>query len=142
MVTRRDLISGGIVAGLAGGGAPAHGADTPPQEVDLRPIADGLRDVRDELRQQQAALAVSRELISQIRRAQKLHYRAHGRFPVWIDVGTDVFESVYDWHVRNLQPLTVGREPNSRYTIVFFFSTIVLRPDVEPNYISVPYDER
>ena len=141
MVSRRELLSGSVLS-LAGAGGVARRDDRSPQDVDLRPVVDGLRGLRDEVARYASGLAVSRDFISQIRKVQKQHFRTNGRFPTWIDVGIDVWESVYDWHIRNQQPPTVSREAPGRFTITFFFSTIVGRPDVEPNYISMPYDER
>jgi hypothetical protein len=140
MVSRRELLSGGVLS-LAGAGAPGEpqGAQ---EEVDLGPVLKGLEGLKAELAQHTSALAVSKDYITQLRRIQKQHFRTNGRFPAWVDVGIDVFESVYDWHIRNQQPLNVSREAPGRFTIPFFFSTIVGRPDVEPSYISVPYDER
>lgn len=141
MVSRRELLSGSAL-GLTGLGGAATGTDQGAQEVDLRPVLNGLRDLRDEMLRNAPALAVSREVIAQIRRAQKQHFRVNGRFPVWIEVGVDVWECVYDWHIRNQQPLTVGRDSGGRYTIAFFFSTLIGRSDVEPSYMGAPYDER
>jgi hypothetical protein len=141
MVSRRELLSGGVLS-LAGAGAVAPREATGVQDVDLEPVLKGLEGLRTELAQYATGLAVSRDYIGQLRRIQKQHFRTNGRFPAWIDVGIDVFESVYDWYIRNQQPLTVTREAPGRFTIPFFFSTIIGRPDVEPNYISMPYDER
>ena len=142
MVSMRELLSGGVLS-LAGAGAGVPNEPTGVQEqVDLGPVLRGLDGLRAELAQNANGLAVSRDYITQLRRIQKQHFRTNGRFPAWIDVGIDVFESVYDWYIRNQQPLTVTREAPGRFTIPFFFSTIIGRPDVEPNYISMPYDER
>ena len=144
MVSRRELLSGGVFS-LAGAGGTIRRDDVA-QDVDLRPaltsISGGITGLREELQRDTAGLAVTRDYIFQIRKVQKQHFRTNGRFPTWIDVGIDVWESVYDWHIRNQQPPTVSREAPGRFTITFFFSTIVGRPDVEPNYISMPYDER
>lgn len=141
MVSRRELLSGGVVS-LTGMGGAATRVDQSTQEVDLRPVVNGLRELRDEVQRHAPGLAVSREVIAQIRRAQKQHFRVNGRFPVWIEVGVDVWECVYDWHIRNQQSLTVGRDSGGRYTIAFFFSTLIGRSDVEPTYVGAPYDER
>jgi hypothetical protein len=144
MVSRRELLSGGVLS-LAGAGGAAR-RDEVPQDIDLRPAlsatSGGVAGVREQLERDTAGLAISRDFISQIRKVQKQHYRTHGRFPIWIDIGIDVFESVYDWHIRNLQVPTVARDAAGRITVSFFFSTLTCRPDFEPNYISAPYDEK
>jgi hypothetical protein len=136
------MLTRGTLAGLVGAVAPADTQGTGTQEINLKPVTEALSGIRDELRHDPAAVAVSRDVIGQIRRAQKQHFRTNGRFPAWIDIGIDVFECVHDWHVRNLQQVMVGHDGTGRYTVTFFFSTLVLRPDVEPSYISTPYDER
>lgn len=141
MVSRRELLSGSVM-GLAGVGGVGAPSDQGTRDLDLRPVLNGMRELRDELQRNANALAVSRDVIAQIRKAQKQHFRVNGRFPVWIEVGVDVWESVYDWHIRNQQALTVGRDSGGRYTIAFFFSTLIGRSDVEPTYIGQPYDER
>ena len=69
-------------------------------------------------------------------------FRSHGRFPTWIEVGIDIWESVHDWHVRNQLPMTVNREGPGRITIAFFYSTLIGRADMEAGYIGLPFDER
>ncbi len=144
MVSRRELLSGGVLS-LAGAGAVAPREGGSLQEVDLRPVTDALRELRTELAgytNYVCGPAPSREHLAQIRRVQKQHFRTNGRFPAWIEVGVDVWESVYDWHVRHQQPATVSREASGRITILFFYSTLIGRADVEPGYIGMPYDER
>jgi hypothetical protein len=76
--------------------------------------------------------------IAAIRTRQVDFLRAQGRFPDFIEVGTDVWFAVYDWHVRHSQPTTLGRDSTGRYTLTLLFTTIVLRPDVAPSFIGVP----
>jgi len=144
MVSRREMITRGTLAGLVGAVAPAdaHAQGREWGDINLKPVWDALNSIRDELRHDPASVAVSRDVIGQIQKAQKQHFRTNGRFPAWIDIGIDVFECVHDWHVRNLQQVMVGHDGTGRFTVTFFFSTLVLRPDVEPGYISAPYDER
>ena len=39
----------------------------------------------------------------------KTFLRQAGKYPDYIEVGTDVWHQVYDWHVRYQQPMTVAR---------------------------------
>lgn len=48
---------------------------------------------------------------------------------------------MYDWHVGTYQPLAVSRLADGRYTLQLMQTTLVLKPDVEDNYISTPFDE-
>lgn len=69
-------------------------------------------------------------------------FRTQQKFPDFLDVGVFTYYDVYDWHVRNRQPLTVTRLTDGRYTLGYMFTRLVLRPDVVPDFIGLPYDLR
>jgi hypothetical protein len=52
----------------------------------------------------------------------------------------NVWDNLYDWHIRYQQPLNVARLPDGRYAMVFSFTTILLRPEHMPDYVGLPYD--
>ena len=72
----------------------------------------------------------------------KAFLRSSGKFPEYIDVGIDVWHQVYDWHVRLRQPLSLGRDPQGRYTIMLMATAVVMRPDILPGSILQPYDAK
>jgi hypothetical protein len=80
--------------------------------------------------------------IQAVRNKQIDFLRAQGKFPDYVDVGVDVWFGVYDWHVRHLQPLTLGRDSSGRYTVTLLTTTLVLRMDADTRFIGVPYDAR
>ena len=57
--------------------------------------------------------------IAPVRDAQLTHLRATGKFPDYLDVGTNVWFAIHDWHIRWQQPLTLGRDNLGRYTLLF-----------------------
>ena len=71
---------------------------------------------------------VSPEL-AHIREQQRVFLRANQKFPDFIEIGINVWESVYDWHVRHQQPLSISRNAEGRYTMMVALTTLVLRPD-------------
>ena len=77
-----------------------------------------------------------------IRDAMTLFLRSSQKYPDFLDVGYLVFHAMYDWHIRNRVPLTVGRSADGRYGLVFMFTRLVLRPDAVPDFIGLPYDQR
>jgi hypothetical protein len=79
---------------------------------------------------------------SKIRDAMTLFLRANGKFPDFIDVGYGVFLEMYDWHVRNQQPLVVARATDGRYGLGYLFTRLILRPDAVQDFIGVAYDLR
>ena len=50
--------------------------------------------------------------------------------------------TVYDWHVRWQQPLTIGRLPDGLYAMAFMMTTLVLRPNMQANYLGPGYDSK
>ena len=141
MVERRDVIGGGLAAGLAAafGGADVTAQtrrDTSDATADMK-IADAIDKLRESIERQHESPEVS-----QIRAQQRTFLKANQKFPDYMDVGIDVWEHMHDWHVRNRQPLTVVRTNDGRYGIVFGVTTLLLMPQQVGSYISWGYDTR
>jgi len=100
-------------------------------------IAKAVRSVRDEIERQYTFWE-----IAAVRDQLRTFLRANGKFPDLIEVGSDVWQQVYDWHVRFQQPIALGRTPEGRYTILLLATNVVMRPDMAASYIGVPYDSR
>ena len=64
--------------------------------------------------------------------------RTTGKFPDFIEVGIDVWQQVYDWHVRYQQPLTVGRNAEGRYTIMLMATMVVMRVETHAGLCGDP----
>jgi hypothetical protein len=136
MVERRNLVGGGLVAGLTAMMAPE--AEAAAQRGDN---TEALSRAVDDLRQTiQANYNNPWRVIAQVREQQRVWMRANFRYPDFIDIGIDVWEALYDWHVRFQQPLNVARQQDGRYVMTFMFTTFVMRPDQLPNYIGPPYE--
>src|SRR5581483_5425232 len=142
MVSRRLALRGGVLGAigsiLAGGEAgaePAAGAAAQRSDEGSDRIASAIDKLRDEVHNERLFTE-----ITAIREAQKSFLRVNLKFPDYIDVGSDIWFAIYDWHVRWQQPLTIGRDPLNRYTIVLNQTAVVLRPDSLPSYVGIPYD--
>jgi hypothetical protein len=141
MIARRQLLTvGGLLGALGSPGVePAYGegqmSDRAANEITstLGSISRGISDI---VAQQSFAP------ILPLRTRQIDYLKANSKFPDFIDVSADIWMAVYDWHVRLQQPLTLGRDSTGRYTMMLGFTALVLRTDVAPNFISVPYDNR
>ena len=103
----------------------------------MQEIIDGLKDIRKTIDGQQN----NAEIVG-LRQRQMDFLRASGKFPDFIEAGSDVWFGVYDWHVRHLQPMTLGRDATGRYTIMLMSTTVILRPDSAPAFVGNPYDNR
>lgn len=142
MVGRRDLVGGSVLAGLAGLARPdsiaAEQNDRAVEEI-ARAI-DKLRETLE--RQAESCVLGPCGTIAQIRIQQKTFLKANHKFPDFIDAGVDSWFDLYDWHIKNSQPLTPTRMADGRYALGFMFTQIVLRPEQSANYISFGYDAR
>ena len=138
---RRNLVGGGLIAGaaalLAADAAPASAAAQRTGD-DGEMIARAVDELTNVV---QRAQAVSPEL-ARIREQQRVFLRANQKFPDFVDVGISVWESVYDWHVRHQQPLAIARTAEGRYVMTLMFTTLILRPEQDVNYVGFGYDAR
>jgi hypothetical protein len=134
---RRNLVGGGMLAGAAallGDAQPAAGK----QDDDNRTAARAIESLRTSLERR---FAVSPEL-ERIREQQRVFLKSNHKFPDFIEIGIDVWESVFDWHVRHQQPLTATRAADGRYVMTVMFTTLILRPDQATNYVGYGFDAR
>ena len=131
-------VVGGIMAAALSPAADGAEAGQSGEAFDARE----LRAVASSIDKLTAALKAERTFdeVSAVREAQRLFLRANAKYPDFIEVGLDVWQAVYDWHVRWQQPMSVGRDAGGRYTLMFMFTTLVLRPDMSVGFLSAPYD--
>lgn len=145
MVARREIVGGTLLTGLAALLLPKPAAAAPEQrgsESD-KEIAKAIDHLRGTLEQQANACNLGAcGTISQIRQQQKTFMKANRKFPDYIDAGVDAWEAVYDWHVKNRQPVNTTRLPDGRYGIAFMFTTVILREDQVPSFVGWGYDAR
>ena len=135
MIGRRQMLGSGVMGGVMG--AFASGDAQRSDARDAAEIVKALDDLREEIHKQRLFTE-----IATIREAQLTFLRGNGKLPDYIDVGTDLWFSAYDWHVRWQQPLTVGRDPGGRLTLQLIATQLVLRSDAQGNFMSLPYDQR
>lgn len=133
---RRNLVGGGLLASAAAlfTAAPAASA----QRNDDEAVAAAIADLQKTI---ERGLDVSPEL-ARIRDQQRTFLKANQKFPDFIDIGIAVWEKLYDWHVRHQQPLNVGRTADGRYVMTVMFTTLILRPEQDNNYVSFGFDAR
>jgi hypothetical protein len=139
MMNRRAVITGTMLAGATSAlGAPA-GAQTANQISDriVEEVARAVQAVRDEIKRQYEFSD-----IAPVRAQTASYLRANGKFPDFIEVGTGIWQDVYDWHVRFQQPISLGRTAEGRYTILLMTTNVILRPDLAPGFVGVPFDNR
>jgi hypothetical protein len=139
MVKRREMC-GGVLGAMLGvatphpGSAAAAAAD---DSCDVSPVVSAVDRLRDEFRRQ----AQFWEL-EPIRRHQKAFLRSFNKYPDVIEVGTDIWHDVYDWHVRYNQPMTISRDAQGHMTILLMTTTVVIRTELGATYVGPPYDKQ
>ncbi len=142
MVDRRHVLGGGIVGSLLGalGADNADAAEPAAALQDSRAeaasVTQAINSLRDELRRQRMFTE-----LQTIRDIQIRYQIGNGKFPDFLEVGTDVWFQVHDWHVRWNQPLNISRDQQNRLTILLMQTTIILRPELK-EYIGIPYDNK
>src|SRR5688572_20667769 len=106
MVERRNLVGGGLAAGLAALVAGADAEAAVAQAGDDALVAGAVNGVRDAINNLHAG-AWGR--INQIREQQRIWLRANHKYPDFIEVGVGVWDAMYDWHVRYQQQVNMTR---------------------------------
>ncbi|MEP7306235.1 MAG: hypothetical protein ABJA98_12020 [Acidobacteriota bacterium] len=148
MVSRRTVLHGPAFGGLLAALAPPAEAEAsapaaPQRETEQaiqegsRALAKAVQDLRDEIKRQDDFWE-----LGPLRDPIKMFLRTTGKFPDYIEVGIDVWQQVYDWHVRYQQPLTIGRNAEGRYTIMLMGTMVVMRVETSLGFVGIPFDNR
>ena len=135
---RRHVIGGALAAGLTGiaGSAPEAAA-----QDDTGVLVEAINNLHRLLdREFTAAEPGPLDGVAAVRQQQRAFLRANQKYPDFIEVGVDVWESVYYWHIRHRQPLTAQRLTDGRYTQTFMFTNLLLRMDTTPDYVGLGFD--
>ena len=138
MVQRREIVSGGIAAGLATLMATSADAASASDDGRTSGAIDRLREAFE--RQFDQVYSEKWRGVSRVRQQQRTWLTATRKFPDFLEIGLDVWDNVYDWHVTYQQPLNVTRLADGRYAMAFMFTTLLLRPDQSPDFVGYPFD--
>jgi hypothetical protein len=137
MVDRRTVLAGTLVGGVSALVQSSEGMAAQASDRVVQELARAVEAMREDLRHQYEFWE-----IEPIRDQVRPFLRANGKFPDYVEVGIDTWYHVHDWHVRFQQPLTVGRTPEGRYTILLQGTNVILRTDMPPGFVGIPYDVR
>ena len=149
MMSRRTVLNGtalgGALAALtpqpvleAGGDEAVQGnPDRVNVTIDTSAITSSINALRTEVRRQDTFWE-----IEPVRDQLKTFLRQAGKYPDYIEVGTDIWHQVYDWHVRYQQPMTLARNAEGRYTILLFSTQVIMRTELTATYLGQGYDNR
>ena len=149
MISRRRVLNGtalgSALAALTPSPAPeARGepavqgnSDRVNVTIDTSAIASAINALRSEVTRQDSFWE-----IEPVRREIKTFLRQAGKYPDYIEVGTDIWHQIYDWHVRYQQPMSLARNAEGRYTILLYSTQVIMRTELAASYLGPPYDNR
>ena len=140
MVQRRDLMGGGLVAGLASLMATSAAAAPAAADNDDE-TANAVNRFREVYERQLEQVYDARwKGVTKVRQQQRTWLLATRKYPDFIEIGLDVWDNVYDWHVAYQQALSVQRLADGRYGMAFMFTTLLLRSDLNAEFVGYPFD--
>jgi hypothetical protein len=108
MMRRREVVGSGMLAGLAALVSPEESGASPVRRQDDNnaAIVRAIDDLRQALERQASGCSPGIcGAVEYVRAQQKTFLRANQKFPDYIDAGIDAWCELYDWHVRNRQPI-------------------------------------
>ena len=144
---RRAVVGGSLLAGLSTLMSPAALAAGASAEAasaaagDLEGVSDSIDQLRLTVEHQFATVYTDKwQGVARIRQQQHTWMRSTQKYPDFIEVGLDVWDNIYDWHVVHQQPVNMTRTSDGRYTMVFMYTTLLLRPDQAPDFVGFAFD--
>lgn len=139
-MNRRIAIRSGLLAGLGSAALAAPSYAKAGGEDGDQQVAAALRQIESTLQRQGDNLNAHWRVVRQVQEQQRTFLKASHRYPEFIEVGPRAWEALIEWHVREQQALNVTRVADGRYVMSFMFTNVLLRPDLDDNYMSFGYD--
>ena len=139
-MNRRIIIRSGLLAGLVAAALLAPFEATAGAQGSDAQIVQSLKDVESALRRLEVDRNAHWGQVRRVQEQQRTFLKAWHRYPQFIEVGARVWEGLIEWHVRERQELQVTRAADGRYVMSFMFTTLLMRPDLEDNYVGPGLD--
>jgi hypothetical protein len=145
MISRREVVTAGVLGSFTGSAATAGASQGGSQDDALlrgvlTRIEEDLQKINATLDQGLRGPALDAGSIGEIRGRLTVHLRAAGKFPEFMEIGTNHFYSIYDWHVRHGQQIQITRIADQRFAIQFMFTQFIVRWEQDANYMGTPFD--
>ena len=144
---RRAVVGGSLLAGLSTLMSPAALADGASAEAasaaagDLEGVSDSIDQLRLTVEHQFATVYTDKwQGVARVRQQQHTWMRSTQKYPDFIEVGLHIWDNIYDWHVVYQQPVNMTRTSDGRYTMVFMYTTLLLRPDQALDFVGFAFD--
>jgi hypothetical protein len=145
MISRREVVTAGVLGSLTGSAATADasqggGQDDAQTRAVLNRMVNEIQRINTTLEQGLRGPGLEAGPIGDVRGRLTLHLRAAGKFPDFMEIGTNIFYAVYDWHVRHAQQIQITRIADQRFAIQFMFTQLIVRWEQDANYLGTPFD--
>lgn len=147
MFTRRQLVTHGTVGAIAAAAMPATAEAAPSAPAPQDNGAEVVRElkvfesvVKSSLASGFQTNSLAFGYVPRLREAFTTFLKGNQKFPDFCEIGIGVFYDLYDWHVKNVQALQVGRTADNHLTIRFMYTTMIVRLEVDAGYIGTPTD--
>ena len=143
MVTRREVMTTGVLGTLAGTTPEASASSTQDDAATARVLGQlnsQLSTINGTLNSGLVGPGLASGFLADIRTRFTTHLRAAGKFPDFMEIGVEPFYDVYDWHVRHNQQITITRVAEQRFAIQWMFTQLILRYEQDPRYLGIPFD--
>ena len=141
MISRREVVTAGVLGTLATGTADAGQGQSDAQlSASVRSLEDKLQELKLTVEQGLRGNSMNYGNVGQVKTVIQKYAKVSGKFPDWCEVGLDVFYDVYDWHVRHQQQIQITRIADQRLAIQFMFTQLILRWENVETYVGTPYD--
>ena len=148
MISRREVVTAGVLGTLVNAGSAEHAEAQPtpsnPGEAILR---DGLNKIDTSVDEFKGSVdqglrgnSMNFGGVGSVKNELQRYLKTSGKFPEYVDIGVAVFFDVYDWHVRQQQQIQITRMADQRMAIQFMFTQLVLRWENDSNYVGTPFD--
>ena len=138
---RRAIVGGSLLAGLSTLMSPASAEAASAAAGDLEGVSDSIDELRRTVERQFTSVYSDKwQGVSRVRQQQHTWMRSTQKYPDFIEIGLDIWDNIYDWHVVYQQPLNVSRLADGRYAMMFTFTMLMLRPDQNADFVGYPFD--
>ena len=145
MISRRDVVTAGVLGTLTGTALDADASPAVQDDAETRKVLTQISSQLVAINGKLDAGLLGPEVVhggflADIRNKYSVHLRSAGKFPDFLEIGTDVFYDVYDWHVRHNQQIQITRISEQRFAIQWMFTQLVVRFEVDSKFIGIPFD--
>ncbi|TAK16536.1 MAG: hypothetical protein EPO35_05145 [Acidobacteria bacterium] len=139
MFTRRDVVIGGAVGALSTAASGTTYAQDESGAAALR-ILRGIEPSVEAIANVVNTNSLAQGYVKSLRDTYTKYLKANNKWPDYCEVGMDVFYDIWDWHVKHGVAPQVSRMLENRISIDFMYTHLILRYDLSPGHIGIPFD--